>query len=86
MARRHARVTFGTLGLILLAALFLTAPSAHAASVDFGSPFQIQPRDGAGCLQEDGTTDAVYVGSCTSNHSDYWTWNGSGTDQRFHLP
>ena len=79
MARRRVRVTFGTLGLILLAALFLKAPPAAAASINFGSPFQIISI--TGCLQENGTTDAVYFGGCSSNHSDYWTWKGSGTEQ-----
>jgi hypothetical protein len=30
------------------------------------------------CLQEDGTTSAVYDGSCSSNSSDYWIQNSDG--------
>jgi hypothetical protein len=29
------------------------------------------------CMQEDGDTSAVYLGSCSSNHSDYWLDSGS---------
>jgi hypothetical protein len=32
----------------------------------------------ANCIVEDGSTQAVYMDSCSSNHSDYWRWTAAG--------
>jgi hypothetical protein len=39
--------------------------------------FQIENPSLGGCIQEDGTTDAVYTGGCSSNPSDYWRWTAA---------
>lgn len=41
-----------------------TAATAYYEISSASSPY--------GCLQENGTTSGVYLGSCSTNHSDYW--------------
>lgn len=56
----------------MLCVALLSAP-AHAAN-----DFQYANSVTQLCLQEDGTTSAVYDGGCSSNSSDYWTMNSNG--------
>jgi hypothetical protein len=63
----------------------LAAAAAMATLMCIGSAIASQPAkaatqeyavmsgDSLTCLQEDGTTSAVYLGNCTSNNSDIWT-------------
>ena len=40
--------------------------------------FEIENSATSGCIQEDGTTSAVYVGGCSSsNSSDLWRWTAA---------
>lgn len=49
------------------------AASAPAASPAASGYVEISSASSPyGCLQEDGTTSGVYLGTCSTNHSDYW--------------
>jgi hypothetical protein len=39
--------------------------------------FQIKNYVTGDCIQEDGTTAAVYTGSCSTNNSDEWRWTAA---------
>lgn len=73
---------FASAGALLLAPL---GASAMAATQQTGAPaatvtvFQIVNDRSGGCLQQNGTTDSLYVGQCSTNHSDLWLLNGFGT-------
>jgi hypothetical protein len=49
-------------------------PAATAAGYIY---FQIQNDTLGGCIQEDGDTSAVYMGSCGTNPSDWWRWTAA---------
>ena len=51
-----------------------SAPSANAATATY---FRIKNFHTGSCLAEKGTSGAVYLASCTSNHSNYWTFSAS---------
>jgi hypothetical protein len=69
-----AYLAVSLLGVALLAtpgtpAMAATSPTATPATLPM---YQIVNERSASCLQEDGTTDAVYDGLCAANSSGYW--------------
>jgi hypothetical protein len=54
-----------------------TAARAQPAAATY-TWFWLQNDSMGGCIQEFGTTEAVYMGSCGLNHSDFWRWTAAG--------
>jgi hypothetical protein len=78
----------GFLTAFAAAAVLLCVPlsgSATAATRQSVAPatattvYQIVNTRSGGCLQQDGTTDKLYVGACSTGHSALWLENGFGT-------
>lgn len=76
---RNVRKYFTVLAAPLLLAILPGAPAMAAGPPGNGTFFQLEIEAAPGlCLQENGTTSGVYLGSCsTTNHSDLW-YNPTG--------
>jgi hypothetical protein len=85
MTRRLPALAAAIIAAALLGATALTSP-AHAQT-RAASPrtaattylwWQIENNYTGQCIQESGDTSAVYMGTCSINHSDYWRSTAAG--------
>ena len=70
-----AALALGGMAAGTTAASATTSPGSGPAVAPATTYFQIQSLAGAanwGCIQETGTSSGVFLGTCSTNHSDYW--------------
>jgi hypothetical protein len=84
------RIRLLTLAAAAITALLCTAAMSSPAVAETKAPvhaksaaasytwFWLTNDTYGNCIVEDGDTQAVYMDTCDSNHSDYWRWTAAG--------